>query len=618
MEASSCTTSWPHDGGSRVKPFSELETPFTVQSPEDMSADDMVHLFVNVFTDFPKVPHPGHAFLHGPRGSGKSMMFRYLEPDCQMLARKCSLQELPFYGIYIPVKNTELRRTELQRLEGQHGSVPLNEHFMAIDFAAKAFSSLERLQIPPTDADQRAQVRALVNEHFAGLLRDCGYEGNGPYAEDTMLPEACFAEIRRVCDDMHARFRGYMKQLGLPQPPAPYQGPICGYMDFLFPLLCGLGGLSFMPKGPVFLMIDDADNLSQTQTRILNTWVSTRTSSKVSLKISTQLGYKTYRTVTGSTIDTPHDYAEINISTVYTASRKHTYRDRVREIVAKRLNLHGIDASPEEFFPENAEQEGAIRKIADDYKRDWATAGRGYRPDDDALRYARPDYIRNLGGQSKSTSTYSYAGFDQLVHISSGIVRYFLEAAAVMYSEAVARSKDKGDGIRTIPPGMQSDVVRRIADEFLLGEFERMERDQSPETPDEAQLQKLNNLIHALGGVFFDVLVSDRAERRVFSIALSDNPSRDIREILDLGQEMGYFQVSAIGNKDGTGRTRLYILNRRLAPFFNLDPTSFAGYLFVTSDRIREAMERPQTLLRRVRHKGVGKVLEEWQLRLFD
>lgn len=91
-----------------MKPFSELETPFTVQSPEDMSADDMVHLFVNVFTDFPKVPHPGHAFLHGPRGSGKSMMFRYLEPDCQMLARKCSLQELPFYGIYIPVKNTEL------------------------------------------------------------------------------------------------------------------------------------------------------------------------------------------------------------------------------------------------------------------------------------------------------------------------------------------------------------------------------------------------------------------------------------------------------------------------------------------------------------------------------
>ena len=37
-------------------------------------------------------------------------------------------------------------------------------------------------------------------------------------------------------------------------------------------------------------------------------------------------------------------------------------------------------------------------------------------------------------------STYSYSGFDQLVHISSGLVRYFLEPAAVMFDEQ--RSSD--------------------------------------------------------------------------------------------------------------------------------------------------------------------------------
>jgi hypothetical protein len=268
--------------------------------------------------------------------------------------------------------------------------------------------------------------------------------------------------------------------------------------------------------------------------------------------------------------------------------------------------------------PENLEQERAIAEIAERHKRDWAQTGRGHRPEDDALRYARPEYIKSLGGPSKSTHTYSYAGFDQLVHISSGIIRYFLEAAAMMYSEALAKAESGRTGIQNIPPGIQNDVVRGMADDFLLGEFEKMTRDESAEAPDEELLQKLSNLINALGGLFFEILISDRAERRIFSIAFSDTPSHDIREILDLGEEMGYFHVSAIGNKDGTGRTRLYILNRRLAPSFNLDPTSFAGYLFVTSDRIREAMERPQSLLRRIRHKGVNEMLEEWQLRLFD
>ena len=69
-----------------------FDNPFTVTSPENMSAEDTFSLFVDVFSDFPKVPDPGHMFLHGPRGSGKSMMFRYLKPDCQCLKFNCNMQ----------------------------------------------------------------------------------------------------------------------------------------------------------------------------------------------------------------------------------------------------------------------------------------------------------------------------------------------------------------------------------------------------------------------------------------------------------------------------------------------------------------------------------------------
>src|SRR5439155_389802 len=82
----------------------------------------------------------------------------------------------------------------------------------------------------------------------------------------------------------------------------------------LYPMLCTLRDLPFLPKGPIYLLIDDAHNLTTTQAVVLNTCVSTRTSSRVSLKISTQPGYETYYTISKRTIETPHDFSEVNNS----------------------------------------------------------------------------------------------------------------------------------------------------------------------------------------------------------------------------------------------------------------------------------------------------------------
>ena len=141
--------------------------------------------------------------------------------------------------------------------------------------------------------------------------------------------------------------------------------------------------------------------------------------------------------------------------------------------------------------------------------------------------------------------------------------------------------------------------------------------DQSKEAPPAEDVTKLSNLIRTLCGTFRQILLSDRSERRVFSIAFSDTPDEEIKRVLKLGSQLGYFHVSAIGNKDGTGRTPLYVLSRRLAPHFNLDPTSFAGYLFVTSDRVRQALSNPDRLLRQMKTKGVDAVFETGQLELF-
>lgn len=85
---------------------------------------------------------------------------------------------------------------------------------------------------------------------------------------------------------------------------------------------------------------------------------------------------------------------------------------------------------------------------------------------------------------------------------------------------------------------------------------------------------------------------------------------------------MGYFHRSTIGrkNRKSGGRTKLFIMNRRLAPLWNLDPTGFAGYLFVRNDVLKEGIQDPQRLLRRIEQKGVLQTndIEYRQLNLFS
>ena len=62
------------------------ENPFRVVTPEDMAAAEVAGLFVHP-PDAYKIEGPGHTMLSGARGCGKSMIFRYLLPDCQCIAR---------------------------------------------------------------------------------------------------------------------------------------------------------------------------------------------------------------------------------------------------------------------------------------------------------------------------------------------------------------------------------------------------------------------------------------------------------------------------------------------------------------------------------------------------
>ncbi len=585
--------------------------PFKVFTPEDMDANDVHNLFVNPFTDFNKVCEPGHTMVTGPRGCGKSMIFRYLLPDCQCLALENPVRNLPFLAFLISIKNTVPNLTEFRRLGDKHANIILNEHFLTIFVAAKVFQKISQLDIP-TDQATFSYAKNYLVDVFNRHLKYCG----GRVVElnsKNITAQDVFHHISKFCDYLYSEVVQYTRRLTfLSNDAAPYNSALCGFIDFLFPILSALKQLPFLPTAPVYLLIDDADYLNKSQTIALNSWISTRTQGEVSIKFSTQLQYKTFDTASGLPIQSPHDFQSINIADIYTT--KHSrYLNRVEEIVKLRLRKAGIMVAPRNFFPCDQAQEDEIKKIAEKIRSEWPKKGRGHRPSDDAIRYARPEYIRSLGGVSKSRSTYSYAGFEHLVHISSGLVRYFLEPAAVMYDEQKSLNSDAP--VDQINPSIQNRIVRDEANRLMLTEFDLILQQEETE---QKKLAYLNNLIRSLGGTFLLKLISDDAERRVFSVAISGKPDPDVIEVFELGVRYAYFHGSSIGNKDGTGRTRLYVLTRRLAPYFTLDPTSFAGYLWTTSYLLREAMINPDKLLRRLETSGVSQGLDTGQLTLFD
>lgn len=603
-----------------------IDTPFSVETPELMDAQEICDLFVPN-EEYYSLEVGGHVFLHGHRGSGKSMMFRRLSPDCQSILQKKNISELDFFGVYTSIKKTDIDILDYSVIENSRTRAIISEHVLVCFLIIKILREIgDRFEFSKSDIGL-SFVKFIGNDVF-DILKSNGLENSNIDRLKDVSDGASALKVALNVFDAHFKYHiSYLKktlvQLGNQQ---NYEGPLFGFYDTLLPFVESLIKLDFMPDGPLFMLIDDVDNLSLSQTKVLNTWVSYRTTDIISFKLATQMNYKTFMTVSGRRIEAPHDFSEINYSNVYTGSKKDKYPQWVYEIAKKRLDSYfsrklGVpcDFCPREFFPVDHKQEDAIKAIAEKYKT-GEVAGRGYRSSDDAYRYARPDYIASLGGASKNTSTYKYAGFDQLVHLSSGVIRYFLEPASKMFN--LQERHSNSESFEFIRPTYQDAVVREESDKLLFNHIDNLLKEVDSEEYDDAQarldtITKLRNLIFSIGSLFYSAIKSNNSERRFFSFAISDpeKMNSDLRSVLNLGVQEGYFYQSHVGTKEGMGRTKLYVLTRRLAPSFNLDPIGFSAYKFLTCQFLEQSMNRPKTLVNKLKNEGFDSISDAMEPR---
>ena len=602
----------------------KTKNPFHVLTPEGLGSQETVDLFVSEHTDLEQITAPGHTIVTGPRGVGKSMMFRYLMPDCQIKVRNCNFSDLDFCSVYLPVKNMPYaqKQTDLLRLE-QHNYAyaAISEHMMVMSIALLMLEQLLELE----DATNCIEIQDMQSFYQYEFLPLISWQEQDDVSTSNL--KNIFLKMKEKLSRLSSDVSSFIRSVSFDSESQgltkKYEGLLLDYFNFLQPFTKSFLRIKGMSK-MLYLLIDDAHLLSGVQTKILNMWISTRTSNIISIKISTEYRYKTFYTINGYTIDTPHDYYYLDLGTIYTAGSGRTnYRKRVRAIVERRFNIQDIKIAPEDFFPVDKDQEDKIKKIETEYVEQHKRGdGRGSNKHDDAYRYARPDYIRSLGGISKNSSSYSYSGFKQLVDLSSGTIRSFLQPAHAMFEAQQARQSVDMNGITHIDPGLQSEIMRDWADNFLYHEMDNYKKASDESHIPVGDWDKLLNLIVGFGGLFRLLLLSDRSERRVFSFALSDpeNVTPEVRRIIDIGVNWGYFHRSTIGRKDSKFglRTELYVMNRRLAPNWNLDPTGFAGYLFVKCELLEDGISNPASMLRRLDKNWSAEAYNGVQLSLLD
>jgi len=597
--------------------------PFSVKTPENLSAQELVDLFVP-YPEFGNLQVGGHQFLDGHRGSGKSMMLRMMSPDSQMLYRDCAFCDLPYFGVYLSIKATELNAPEYTRLEDEISGTILSEHVLTIKLLSTLFQAINIHCTEHIAANNLEEtLRQFVLSTLFNKLKYSGWDETFPDKTDPQLANTTniLSYIIELFDAIHSRSVQYVKRFSFVGNSQPYQGALIGFQDVLLPIIQSLSTSNILPKAPVYFLLDDADNLTKQQTQILNTWVSYRTTASISLKISTQLNYKTYKTTSGVRIEAPHDFSSINFTSVHTGSHKERYPKLVADIVRKRLARYGLEnTDPYSFFPEDEAQKKAIKKIADEIKEKWESGKSGYRPGDDAYRFARPEYIRRLSGRSKQGSTYKYAGFEQLVHVSSGIIRFFLEPASRMFTDQLLKSNESQ--MSEISPSIQDHALRKQADQLLLQEFDDLEKEAENSEDQSIQLNdvvRLRNLVQGIGAIFKAHIMNETiTQRRMFSFIVSGKESPELKSILKFGVRHGYFYEDTIGSKNGLGREAVYILTRRLAPAFSLDPIGFSGQLSIGSEELLEISRNPKTYINRLKRKGVSHTETSKQLSLFD
>lgn len=601
--------------------ISELQNPFEIKPPEELSAELICKLFVKDFTEHNALIGNYHTFLYGSRGSGKSMHFKYLEPRCQAIEYKGLKtffeSEAPFIGIYINCNKGDFTKTDFTNLLddkelSSHFVNKIITHYFIMDIAECVLK---------TYIEQLSQVldpekEKVIVDKMAG------------WVDLNKFPEKSLVYLKTVFHNEKKKINKaideYFANSGINN--NRLRPDVKVFVDvsllessFLEVLLQSLRCVLLEKNDiPYYLLFDEANELLEIQKKIINTLISQRKHTLLSVKVSCQpLMYNVFQDLNDRPIQETHDYYLMELDSLYTTD-KQSYYNRVKEVAEKRLQIAGCkETSITKLIPESPTDADKKKEAEEFTIKEYDALPVEKRPaskSDYIKKYAMARFFQHT---LKKTS-YGYTGFENLVHFSSGIIRSFLEPCYTMMEEY--KKCNPGTTIAAIEQ-LPSDIQRRIIEDysnsFVTTEIINPLKLEPVNSEKRQILESLNNLLNSIGSIFSMRLKDEKSrEPRIISFAIKE-AKRDmlLQKTLDYGVQKAFFHQKWYRSKSGHEMLECFILNRRLCPRYHLDLSSFQGRIELSQDDLLIAIKNPDAFTKKFEKE---QQVEEKQLQLFD
>jgi len=597
-----------------------MANPFNIVSAEVMNIDAIGAEFVGDHSEYAKLASYSHTLILGSRGTGKSMHLRILEPIPQAQRRSAGFDgdvrrfleaDGAFIGVYINCRDSALNRSEFKSVHRLPG---VNETTLRVVFDHYMGSNIA-VRICDTILSQLPWLHDLpVSEQEIPVPVSQAYEDDVNTLGDLLL------SLRHQSALSSKSIAGIIEEYFLqsPEKPSFESFPetsirLAGHIGEFCRFLKLKGGLSV----PFFLLFDEVNELSRIQQECVNSLIAERSQQDVCVKIASQLhGYTTQRS-SSDNVDLIHDYTTINLEGLYTNNQQAYYR-RAEGILNERLERAGIAKTIQDYIPPNPGDAKDMTKARQIAEKRYLAIPEAKRPNDKAnfIKKYAPAILFQEVRHAKAAN--NYAGFDNLVHLSSGIVRAVIDCCSRMYTGF--NEQNPGMEPDSIPVSIQNEVIQEYSDEFIEAHILERIEGLDPDAQEKEKLEALLQLLLGLGALFRHRLMDrESREPRIISISIKDKIPPLLGSVLVLAEKEAFLHKKWYRSKRGNRNLPCYVLNRRLCPHFNLDPSGFQGRLEVRADELAVALEEPDKFVQLVLNRSRGETVEdENQLALFE
>lgn len=600
-----CTVS-PQDLEARrsppVLPKKLWKNPFADVAANGLKAHEVRGLFVEQAGPLASLQNHVDTIVEGQRGTGKTMLLRYLSVPVQcsvILAERGDevdainefrSKSLPF-GVYCCLTNAGVNRSDSEILKNGARETVVFEHITALFIICRIISALKAMSMSSSGT-------LLSSSNFSflcRLLRVTPPDFNEPESVrlSALLDEA---ELQRLAANEHL---SSLLPGGSPTNFNPW-------LDLSYTLSSVVERIQdgLQLTAPVFLLLDDFDQLDKQQQEILFNAAASRRHNIVCYKFGVMSeGQKSFMSAAGRTYREGDDYNFVRLDWVDESLAQ--YMKTIDEIVERRLKLvdwpAGVTLST---LLDNWTQGNEYR----DEAKKLAEAELGNMPENIRSAKLRELWERQANARyftllAKKRVYHRYAGKSTIVHLSSGIFRQFLELCSGIIDLALADPRWSPTSKEKIGAEKQNRAVREWSKDMyrhlgMSGDVSALNyRSQV------VRSQHLMNLAHALSRYFQAKLVGGGKNSDAIAVSITGYlaPESFAKALLDVAVRESVLQRKVVDytSKSGSGdRFPTYRLNRRLAPSVGLGARDPHGRHELSAQLIELAATQPDAFLR--------------------